>query len=412
MKELREKILGSGKFTENELNEKIKEKTEKFSGMLNSEAALFLIAREIGLNAEKNYSKISELNKGENADLEAKIIGVYPEREFESKGKKGKVRNVLIKDETGTAFLVLWNGETEKISEKDLGKGIELKDFFVEEFNGKIQLKKGFRGEMELKEKKEMKKEVKKINELVEGERNIVVEARVLREFPLKEFESKGKKGMLKRIELIDETGIINLVLWNEKAKEKLMEGQGIELNAVNSKKGLNGIELHSTDSTEINEIQGIEELKELCEKVFGLMELNKIIEGNRGIVKGKIKQLNKTKLLFNVCPECGKSLEEENNTFFCKDCGQILKPKRKLVVSFELEDETGEIKTMVYGRKAEEIIGKKTEEVENRLDEVIVDELIEELNEKIKGKEVRFLCRAKNNSFNEETELVLEKLF
>ena len=87
MKELREKILSSGKVTENELNEKIKEKTEKFSGMLNEHAALYLIAREIGVNAEKENKKISELKTKDTVDLEGVILEVYPEREFESKGK-------------------------------------------------------------------------------------------------------------------------------------------------------------------------------------------------------------------------------------------------------------------------------------------------------------------------------------
>jgi len=413
MKELREKILSSGKVTENELNEKIKEKTEKFSGMLNEHAALYLIAREIGVNAEKENKKISELKTKDTVDLEGVILEVYPEREFESKGKKGKVRNVLIKDKTGNALMVLWNGDTEKVTEKDVGRKIELKDFLVEEFNGKIQLKKGFRGGMELKEKKEMEKEEqKKINELTDGEINVFVLARVLREFPLKEFESKGKKGMLKRIELIDDTGIINLVLWNENALKEIKEGTALELKGVNSRKGLNGLELHSNSNTEITENKEIEGLEGLCEKVFPLIEINKVVEGKRFMVKGTIKELNKTKLLFNVCPECGKSIKEEERKFFCDSCGQILKPKKRFVVSFELEDETGEMKTMVYGKKAEKIIEQKKDEIIKRLDEIILDEVIEELNEKIKGKEISFLTRAKINSFTGETELVLEKLF
>lgn len=414
MKELKEKILNSGKLNEKELEERIKEKVEKFSGMLNENAAVFLIAREIGINADKDIKKMNELNKGENVDLEAVIAEVYPEREFESKGKKGKVRNVLLKDESGSALMVLWNKETEEIKETDVGRKIELKNFFVEEFNGKIQLKKGFRGEMELKEGKgeKIERKRKKISELADGERNVVVEARILRVFPLKEFESKGKKGMLKRIELIDETGIINLVLWNEKAREELTEGQGIEVQEVNARKGLNGIELHSNSNTEINEIEEIEELKELCEKGFGEKELNKVVEGNRFIAEGKIKKLNKTKLLFNVCPECGKSLEEENNQFFCRVCGQVLKPKKRLVVSFDLEDESGKMKTMVYGKNAEKVIEQKKDEIIEKLNEVILDELITELNGKVKGKQINFLAKAKNNSFTGETELVLERLF
>lgn len=406
MNQLKEKILEH--LSEQELEDKIKEKTEKFSGMLNNEAALFLIAREQGIGTEEKNTFLNELKKGQTVNVKGEIISVYPEREFESKGKKGKVKNILIKDKTGTAYLVLWNGDTEKILEKDSGKKIELTEFSVDEFNGKIQLNKRFNGNFTLKENQTIQ-ETKKINELIDGERNISVKAMVLREFPLKEFESKGKKGMLKKIELIDENKRIILVLWNEKAKEKLSE-KLIEITNLNARNGLNELELHSTNNTEIKEIKE-GKLKEYCINFFGKKELNKVTEGNRFIAEGKIKGINKTKLLFNVCPECKKSIQEENNAFFCKTCGQILKPEKKLVVSFELEDETALINTMVYGKKAEKIIGKTTEEIEKKTNEIIIDEIITELNEKIKGKEISFLAKAKNNSFNEETELVLEKL-
>ncbi len=413
MHELKEKILASGKLSEKKLEEKIKEKTEKFSGMLNQEAALFLIARELGTGIEKKLIKISEIEKGKTASIKAEILAVYPEREFESKGKKGKVKNVLIKDETGTAYLVLWNSETEKIKEEDKGKEIELNEFISDEFNGRIQLKKGFRGEMQLKEKtRKIKEKPKKISEIKEGEKGIVFEGIVLRKFPLKEFESKERKGMLKRIELIDETGIINLILWNEKAQEKIKEGKTIQLNELNARKRLKGIELHSTENTEIQEKEGKEkELKELCIKVLGKKELNKVVEGQRFIAEGKIKELNKTKLLFNVCPECSKSLKEEKNSFFCNNCGQVLKPEKKLVVSFVLEDETGEINSIVYGKKAEKIIEQSTEQTIQENEEKLVEDILQEIHQKIKGKKINFLAKAKKNSFTGETELVLEKL-
>jgi replication factor A1 len=411
--ELKKKILEKGKMTEQELEAKIKEKTEKFSGMLNKEAAVFLVARELGINSEEKNTLISELKKGSSVNLEAEIVSVFEEREFEKNGKKGKVRNVLLKDNTGTALMALWNEETGKINEEDRGKKIILRDFFVQEFNGKTQLKKGFNSSIELKERKEEEKRIqekpKKIAEITEGEKNFSVKGRVLREFPLKEFESKGKKGCLKRIELIDETGTAMIVLWDEKTKEKM--GKEIELNALNAKKGFNGIEFHSTQNTKVKESEELNALKELCVNFFGVKKLNEISEGQRIVTEGKIKNLNKTKMLFNVCPECRGRIEEENNNFFCKRCGQVLKPEKKMVISFELEDETAEKNTIAYGKQAEKVIGKTTKEINERMEEIIIDELIKELNEEIKGKEISFLGTAKNNSFSGETELVVEKL-
>ena len=64
MQKLREEILEKGKLSEKELNEKIREKVKKFSGMLNEEAALYLIARETGVNSEQEYKTISEIKRG------------------------------------------------------------------------------------------------------------------------------------------------------------------------------------------------------------------------------------------------------------------------------------------------------------------------------------------------------------
>ena len=85
MKELKEKILE--KISEKELEERIKAKIEKFSGMLNEEGALFLIARENAINLEQENTVVSKLKKGNSINFEGEILSVYPEREFESKGK-------------------------------------------------------------------------------------------------------------------------------------------------------------------------------------------------------------------------------------------------------------------------------------------------------------------------------------
>jgi replication factor A1 len=408
MSELKEKILKKSGLSEKELKKKIEEKLKKFSGMLNEEAVLFLVAREYKINIQENYSKISELKKGKRINLKAEIAAVYPERQFYRNGENGRVKNVLLKDETGKAFLVLWDNETKKINERDIGKEIELKEFIVSEYNSRIQLRKGFNGSLELKEKLNT---IKKINEIKENEVNVSIKGRILKSFPLKEFESKGRKGMLKRIELIDDTGTINVLLWNEKAKTELSEGQGIELKAFNSRKGFNGVELHSSFNSEITETTKLKELKELCINFFERRELNEKEKGKRILIKGKIKELGITRMLFSVCTECGKKVEEEGGKFFCVKCGQILKPEKKMVLSFSLENNAKEMKTMAYGKEAEKIIEKTKEEIQMKLNEINTQELIRELNEKIKGKELVFLAKEKSNSFTGESELVLEKL-
>ena len=91
---------------ENEINKKIK----SFSGLLTKEAAIKLLAKELGIKTEKNYF-LKDIPKNEkNFGFMAKIKKVWPIANY----KSGKQSIVLdIQDDTAQSQLILWNKDVE-----------------------------------------------------------------------------------------------------------------------------------------------------------------------------------------------------------------------------------------------------------------------------------------------------------
>lgn len=88
--------------------------------------------------------KISELQpKQGNVELKAEIVDISPVREFQKFGKAGRVANATIKDDSGQVTMTLWN---EQIDLVKVGDKIEVKDGYVNEWQGDLQVTTGRNG--------------------------------------------------------------------------------------------------------------------------------------------------------------------------------------------------------------------------------------------------------------------------
>lgn len=90
-----------------------------------------------------------------NVDLVLTVTEKGLVREFDKFGKKGYVCNLLVEDGTGRVSLTLWNEDTDKVGE---GDKIELKNGWVGEYQGELQLSTGKFGEVKVLEKGQPKK--------------------------------------------------------------------------------------------------------------------------------------------------------------------------------------------------------------------------------------------------------------
>ncbi len=93
--------------------------------------------------------KISELKAGTgNATIEAEVTAIEEPREVITKfGKRTRVANATIKDESGEITLSLWGEDIEKVS---IGDKINLENGWVSEFRGNKQISAGKYGKINI----------------------------------------------------------------------------------------------------------------------------------------------------------------------------------------------------------------------------------------------------------------------
>jgi len=84
-----------------------------------------------------------------NVDLTAEVVEIGEVREFNKFGKTGRVSTAKLKDETGEINLSLWNEDIDKIK---VGDTVQIKNGFVNEWQGTPQLTTGRQGTLEVVE--------------------------------------------------------------------------------------------------------------------------------------------------------------------------------------------------------------------------------------------------------------------
>ena len=80
-------------------------------------------------------------------EVEVTIEDIGQVREFDKFGKKGRVCNATVKDDSGTMKLTLWNEEIDRVKK---GDKIKISNGYVNEFQGEMQLTAGRFGKLEV----------------------------------------------------------------------------------------------------------------------------------------------------------------------------------------------------------------------------------------------------------------------
>jgi len=248
-----ERIVKESGLERGEVERKIEAKKAKLSGLISKEGAAQIVAAELGIDFDSVQVKISEIGTGmKNANLIGKIIRVFPVREFERNGRKGKVCNFILADETSNIRIVLW--DTNHISLFESGK---IKE------NDVIEIKNGnIRGQ----------------------------------EIHLSNFSELRKS---------------NEVL-NEIRTEKIMEDA----------------------------------------EIFGLKD------GMGARIRGVVVQMFPARF-FYVCNECGRKASQDAEGFKCEEHGKV-NANERAILNFVLDDGTETIRAVLFSEAIEKLIPEK----------------------------------------------------
>ncbi|MFP4045979.1 MAG: DUF2240 family protein [Candidatus Aenigmatarchaeota archaeon] len=141
---------------EEEVKEQVEKKEKEFSGLISTEGAAHIVAKEAGLDLMKRDEvslDIDNIIPGMNTvTVTGKIQRIFDTREFETEDGKGKVANIILADESGTIRTSFWNEEVEELIENEKiqeGDVIEIENGYVKKDNrDQLELRLGRSGKV------------------------------------------------------------------------------------------------------------------------------------------------------------------------------------------------------------------------------------------------------------------------
>ena len=133
--------------------------------------------------------KISELKAGQGSvEIEAEVIEMSEPREFNKYGKILRVANAMVKDDSGTIKLSLWNADIDRVK---VGNMIKITNGYVSEFQGEKQLTTGKFGKLDVigGSEKTAEKAEEKVEEKAEKDKDKKMEDEEKESFDEEEVE-------------------------------------------------------------------------------------------------------------------------------------------------------------------------------------------------------------------------------
>jgi len=335
-------------------------------------------------------------------------------------GSQGRVISLILADETGTIRASFWDSAVELVQKVQSGDVILLKNAYSRTgLSGAAEIHVGGAGAVEVNpagvKVSEPGPTRVKIMEVEPNMDCLEMVGRVLEVSGPREFTRQGgSKGAVASIQISDGTATVRVSLWGEHAAKagEIKSGDVVRLVDAYSALGQFGsVEVHlgKMGNLEVNP-PGVEQPPKDLQNVpappaprKSIAELEK--EGERAEVRGTLVQVFHRRPIFDVCPSCGKSLRGAETSLTCEECGKSVIPEHRLVLSFLLDDGTGNIRVALFGKIAEKFLGMDTQ----RLFEMFkstqdVGKFYDEL--KLLGKELLITGVTRHDTYFDQLEL------
>lgn len=272
------KIVEDTGLSKKDIENLVKEKKEELKGLISEEGALFVIAKELGVdvsNESKNILSDIELNISDltvnmkNIMLIGRIQDIYRVIKFEKNGgEEGFVGSFLLHDDTGEVRIVLWDENVNLFNDErfKVDEIVKIVNGYAKEGRyGGIEVHIGKYSKLiispedvDYKKFPKVEERIINIGEINEKLYRVSIEGKIANMFPPKEFTKKdGQSGKLQSLILRDATGTVRITFWNneiDKLKDNVV-GDFISLSHLNVRKNAyspNSLDLHATKQTKL----------------------------------------------------------------------------------------------------------------------------------------------------------------
>jgi len=196
-----EKIKEKSNLSEEQINNKIKQKMDQLSGLISKEGAAHIIANELGIKLFEEISgklQIKNILAGmRDVETLGKVQQIFPLNEFQRQdGSKGKVASLIIADETGSVRIVLWGPQTDLLKDLKENDIVKITSGYTRENNNRIEIHINEKSKLDINPEGEKITEVKqyvstrkRIDQLEENDNDIELLGTIVQAFEPRFFE-------------------------------------------------------------------------------------------------------------------------------------------------------------------------------------------------------------------------------
>jgi replication factor A1 len=375
-----------------------------------------------------NLVKIANLKAGmTNVSVLARVLNVGPIREFKRRsGEIGRVTTLIVRDETGSIRLSLWDahaGLADKIRSGDI---VLIEGAYTKESFGTIDLNLGKVGLLTLNPQitqavnLPQAEETMQIAQLRRGMTNVTIEGTIVSSPVVREVVTMGGETVLvASFTLRDQTGEVKASMWRHLANliKDLSVGSQIKIKNAYVKAGLaEELELSSGTITTIEVLSKTSANTPDFQLIIegGAPQRKKIaslVDGENVEVHAVIAEVLSKPCVHLVCPKCLKKLRKLGGNWCCDFCGVVNEPSARLIVEIMLDDGSGVINALFFGRQAEEILNmsiEKAQEIVNQTGDECAP--LQRISEELIGKEIIVIGKTTFNQAIDKMQLIVKE--
>ena len=236
-----------------------------------------------------------------------------------------------------------------------------------------------------------------KVDELLPGMRRVNIVGKIINTFPVRTFIRNSQENKVANFILADETSNVKVVLWDTHhiellEKNQIIEGSIVEL--INGNVRDNEIHLGSFSELKLSN-ENLGEVK--TEMVFKQKNIEDFKISDNIKVRAFIVQIFDPKF-FEVCPECKKKVELENENSVCKEHGKVI-PEKRALMNIVLDDGTETIRAVLFHEPLQKLGINLDLDSESFLNQ----------KNNFLGKEMVFSGNVRNNRFFNNPEFIID---
>lgn len=235
------KIIEETGLNRKEIQDLVSEKKEELKGLISEEGALFIIAKELGVDVKSENRElmgdldinITDITKDmKNVTLVGRIKDILRVFKFDKKeGEKGSVGSFILNDNTGDIKVVLWDEDVAIFQNANFVKGEIVK--LINAYpkigrDGNLEIHIGRLGkviiapeDVDYKKYPKIKDEVVPIEDVNSNLLSVSVEGKIMSISPIREFtRNNGDLGKVCNILIRDNSDKIRINFWNDEVNK------------------------------------------------------------------------------------------------------------------------------------------------------------------------------------------------